>query len=392
MSKPTVGWLALTMAWLSLEAGPGRSLPEPPEQGRAWVAPSTMLPRFLVTATAALFEQGVADPRGCEYRAVEIAEGGNASQGRGWVLPEAADAPGRFVVGWDGLVYPVRSVGEPLDLGRDVALLADHLKRSRDDRAARPWSGNGWGFPRDGQRSNNSTGLAGVDDHSPIKLALLLRIGRADLAESLFAAGTTWTPAPRARDLTDYGISYLSLARDWAVSSFHRLVAAHARGDDGVALDLARKLARFRDLVTARGDALGFARPGRNVVGAPAEGPVPPFPFLDQLDALLADHERRAALPPRGPIPRRGADPAARVAALIRDLDQIDERQMSSPGAAHPGGSPWSRSWSPRATRPSGRSSLSLNPTTGSPGRSPAAEGDRPSGSSTRSPRLPSPA
>ena len=45
-------------------------------------------------------------------------------------------------------------------------------------------------------------------------------------------------------------------------------------------------------------------------------------------------------MPPRGPIPKKGGDPSARIAALIRDLDQIDERQMMSPGAAHPGNSP----------------------------------------------------
>ena len=52
----------------------------------------------------------------------------------------------------------------------------------------------------------------------------------ADLAEALFAAGTNWTPDVRARDLTDYGISYLTLAVDWAGSAFKRLIGAYACG------------------------------------------------------------------------------------------------------------------------------------------------------------------
>ena len=41
----------------------------------------------------------------------------------------------------------------------------------------------------------------------------------------------------------------------------------------------------------------------------------------------------------RDPIPKKGGDPSARIAALLRDLDQIHEQQMRSPGAASPGNS-----------------------------------------------------
>ena len=122
------------------------------------------------------------------------------------------------------------------------------------------------------------------------------------------------------------------------MTGFRRLIQAHARGDDVIALDTARNLTRFRDLATAKADAMGFARPDRQDRFGP--GPAPRFYFLTQLDELLNDHEVRAKMPPRGSIPKKGGDPAARVAALIRDLDQIDERQMGSPGAAHPESSP----------------------------------------------------
>ena len=105
-----------------------------------------------------------------------------------------------------------------------------------------------------------------------------------------------------------------------------------------IALDTARKLARFRDLVSAQADAMGFTLGQRQLPGG--AGPPPRFYFLTQLDELLRDHERRAKLPHRGPIPKKGGDPSVRISALIRDLDQIDEQQMGSPGAAYPGNSP----------------------------------------------------
>ncbi len=191
----------------------GTTIPEPPSQGQPWTAPATKLPKFLVTATAILFEQGVADPRGCEYREVEV--GGDwIVKAHGFVLPERADAPGRFVICWDGLVYPALTVGAPADLDRDVHELAASLKQAHDDAQSNRFNqGFSWSFSRD---RRIPFGAVGVNDNSPLKLCLLLRLGRADLAEALFAAGTTWTPDARARDLTDYGISYLTLAVDWA--------------------------------------------------------------------------------------------------------------------------------------------------------------------------------
>ncbi len=50
---------------------------------------------------------------------------------RGFVLPERGDTPGRFVVCWDGLIYPALSVGEPADLDRDIQDLAASLKQKR---------------------------------------------------------------------------------------------------------------------------------------------------------------------------------------------------------------------------------------------------------------------
>lgn len=342
MSLAIVGLLAMT----SFAADPprpvpkfeGKSIPDPPRQKEPWTPPQTGLPRFLVSATADLFEQGVADPRGCEYRDVEA---GNRDifKTRGFVLPRRDGEPGRFVITWDGVIYPAISVGPPADLDKDVRTLAETMKRER----AAPVAKNANPFEGRGQFTSthvneyrwDSGGPSGVNGRSALKVCLLLRLGRADLAEALFAAGTTWTPEVRGRDLTDYHISYLTLATDWAVPVFVRLVSAHMRGDDAIALDAARRLSAFAKAAEAKAEAMGFPRSQARFNDAPSY-----MPFLSQLPDSLADHERRAKEPARGPIPKRGGDPSARIAALIRDLDQIDERQMSSPGAAYPGRSP----------------------------------------------------
>ena len=269
----------------------GKTIPDPPRQKEPWTPPRTQLPRFLVTATSALFEQGMADPRGCEYREVEIVEW-RTFRTRAFVLPEKPGESFRFAVSWDGVIGPVSSVGPAADLDADIRALTNAMRRDRANFAP--------------------------------KLCILLRFGRADLAELLFAAGTTWTPEIRGRDLTDYHISYLTLARQWAVTMFERLVDAHMRADDAIALDAARRLSAFAKAAQTRAMEMGFEREQTRFGN---DGPVY-FPFLRQLPELLADHERRAIEGARGPTPPHGADPAARVAALIRDLDEIAHPQM----------------------------------------------------------------
>ena len=318
--------LLLLLVALTLQAGPfaeerrpaprfdGRSIPDPPQQKEPWTPPQTKLPRFLVSATTALFEQGMADPRGCEYRDVEVGES-HIIKTRGFVLPRERSSAGRFVVSWDGVVYP-RSPSAPLaDLKKDIRALAESMKR---DRAGRRDQGD---EPRRrGRRvhrlaavpSGGGMDPRAVETRSALKLCLLLRLGRADLAEALFAAGTNWTPEVRGRDLTDYHINYLTLATEWAAAVFIRLIDAHMRGDDAIALDAARRLSAFVKAVETKAAAMGFQRaPGTRISDeAPAY-----LPFLRQLPELLADQERRAKEPrggrsrSAGATPRRGSPP-----------------------------------------------------------------------------------
>jgi hypothetical protein len=65
----------------------GTSIPDPPRQREPWTPPDTKLPRFLINATAALFEAGMADPRGCTYRDIEVRDT-SLIKTRGFVLLE----------------------------------------------------------------------------------------------------------------------------------------------------------------------------------------------------------------------------------------------------------------------------------------------------------------
>src|SRR5215471_8755747 len=52
-----------------------KTFPQPPEQHSAWLPPTSELPTNFLTATALLFEQGLADPRGCSYQEIEVGTG-----------------------------------------------------------------------------------------------------------------------------------------------------------------------------------------------------------------------------------------------------------------------------------------------------------------------------
>ena len=209
--------------------------------------------------------------------------------------------------------------------------LEDAARIRREAQAKRPGVGEASGFG--GFGTNHEEYPVSLRSLHPIKLSLLLRIGRADLAEAVWAAAMgrpREEAAKRKVDLSNYGVSYLTMATDLAWYHFDRAVCAHMRGDDAVALADARALTALQIAVEAKADEMGFDRPRR--FGDRGEGPAPYLDFLGQLPELLADQERRAREPKRPPVPPPGGEPKARIAALIDDLDQAAARQMSQPG------------------------------------------------------------
>ena len=284
-------------------------LPTPPRQAEPWTPPPTTLPRFLVSATASLCEQGLADPRGCDYRKIKLTVGsvwggeGHELETTGWVLPTADGGKPRHAVAWNGLVYPLAGDLGPGDLDADIRALVRATGAVSKDQVVRRGGFNGFG-------SNNESSSLDAKSFHAIKVCLLLRLGRAGLAESLWDAANGKPQAARANgagaklDLNSYGVSYLTLARDLAWYHFDRAVCAHIRGDDPVALADARFLMGFTRAVEIKADAMGFERPEHmDRRGEPA----PYIEFLGQLPDLLADQERRAwerAKPPRRPRAR----------------------------------------------------------------------------------------
>ena len=169
----------------------GDSLPDPPARNRPFTTTKTKLPQAFLTATAALFDLGLADPRDCEYREVWLAIGDRKSGDGGvvkvhaWAFPPgASDVPkgARFAVAWNGLVYPVVTVGEKARLSADVEA------QCKEDDAART--------QRKKDRPNEDLDRFGIDfgedvsvsehDLLPIKACLLLRLGETSLAERVW--------------------------------------------------------------------------------------------------------------------------------------------------------------------------------------------------------------
>ena len=258
----------------------GDFLPEPPAQKLPWKPPadSSLGPRVL-QATDELFELGLADPRGCEYRKVCFGTGsvwtGDAGveQYHAWVIPPTdagksdSKTPAiRFAIAWNGLVYPLVSVGERADLCADVEAACGARK------AVRVGCAEGT--------------MASVTNPQPIKVCLLLRLGEVPLAERVwkavgFAHETSDKEAERKFDpFALFATEYLSVR-------FDRCVAAHMAGNDRMALiDAGALLAAKKPL-----DKFAAERkPTSEYAGTPSE-----FDFLDPVAELRDDELRRFA-------------------------------------------------------------------------------------------------
>lgn len=316
--------------------------PTPPQQSVAWDAPENA-PTNLLSAAMTLFAQGFPDPRGCEYRQVTVEVGGVWGEPRrarpetnvaiippvlkvptrGWLLPETQSSTQRFAICWNGLIYPVLAVGEPVNLAEEVA----NLPR---------WINRGYYIGV----SEEKQSVFATNARSS-RLLLLLRSGFTE------AAVTNWQAfhqpqlsrsGPRSvAQSADSSVPdpYLTFASDWAWAMFDRAICAHVRGADALALATAQTLAVVQPKIEAEAARRGFPR-SRYFDSARQNRERPYLDFLDPLPHLLADQERRAREGERIPALTRGLtnwpSAAERIAVLIRDLDQIAARQWSQPG------------------------------------------------------------
>ncbi len=278
------------------------TIPSPPSQTAAWKPPATLLPETFVSATATLFDHGLGDPRDCEYRQVEVVSGSVwggsvVCKIHGWVLPnKSANQTQRFGIGWNGLVYPLVSVGEPANLSGDVL---QSIKQDENLRARYKIEHPDFPFFRLQHAVSEATSMS-HEMLLPLKASLLLRLGHTDLAERVWSA---WSAG---RDGDDKDL-YLILSREWAWALFDRAVTAHMRGDDKLSVLSARSL-------------IGIQRTGD-------------LTFLKPLTQLLADGERRLK-DKANPLEEdfRIKNPQVPVDTLIQHLDEVVAVQRGQPG------------------------------------------------------------
>ncbi len=296
--------ILLLLAFLSTLVSADDILPIPPQQKQPWTPPSTSLSPAVVDAVKELFDQGLADPRGCDYREIEIPWGEITIKTHGWVLPENGDT--HCAVGWNGLVYPLKSVGAPSSLEKDIAAIPTRDAFVQLDQT---WPiGEYWALS--------------LQSLTPGKAALLLRLGRADLAEQVWKKGFSKHPDKMADD------PYLLLARPWLENFYDQAVQNHIHGRDPEALALCRRLVPLLPQAEATAAKRNLPKPEKSNVY---------FPALEQLPELAADQERRAKEPPYRTVVESGqpAQGPERIAALIRDLEQVHVIQVMNPGATN---------------------------------------------------------
>src|SRR5262249_3075208 len=131
---------------------------------------------------------GLADPRGCAYREIELQIGSvwgfdEPVRTHGWVLPSrdgGRDGDQTWAIAWDGLVYPARAAGGAPGRGAGVAEITAALQP-----AARAAAKHG------GERivRMNERDAYAVSYATPTltKVALVLQIGEPELASQLWS-------------------------------------------------------------------------------------------------------------------------------------------------------------------------------------------------------------
>ncbi len=278
----------------------GGSAPIPPQQNISWHVPASDIPNNFTNAVQALFKKGFADPRGCEYRKITIAWGDDAwgfffrAKTHGWVLPESENSTQRFAILWNGLVYPVIAVGKKVSVKSDVQQIIKYNIQQINI------TKNKLRLPESKKLQWPEIFLYGMllscgcGDASIC--ALLLRLGDVKLAAEVYRTG-----------IEIHGKHYLKrllsqLEFDYKWNIFSRALAATMYGDDKLALCFAEQLEPL-----VNNDNTGFGSTSRK----------------------LLDDLRRREKEKRQPLPA----PKNKIDALIRDLENVNTRQMGQPGS-----------------------------------------------------------
>ena len=160
-------------------------LPTPPQQHVPWQPHAVKWLDIFAHAAAVLFDQGLPDPRGCAYRAMtvrtgETAPGQQTVPVHGWLLPAQRGLRQRYAICWNGMMYPVQSIGKDAALTADVQQVFAALKEEKRRHIA--------GEPPVLSQVFLPDHLAFPGESHTLKIILLLRLGKCDLARQLYLA------------------------------------------------------------------------------------------------------------------------------------------------------------------------------------------------------------
>lgn len=318
----------------------GSKLPVPPLQNQPWTPPASKLPESFVSATNWLFEQGMADPRGCEYREIEVTVGNvwgeyGPVKAHGWVLPQdptTEKTRQRFAVCWNGLVYPVKRIGKKLALQNDLRKpikkqVEVYLAYIRKNPNSSYWK----------EFSLDEKYNVAQQEPSLVWCSLLLRLGEPELANQVWdVIQTPMSVEENNHSTARYPFFPLVFQCIWPM--FDRGLSAHMRGDDQLALSDFRQAILVNSHFEIEAARRGIPRPIR-----PGRRDEKLEPYIDSfqiLPQLLADQERRALERTLNTPCKRAieagrnafSDQTAWISALIHDLDTIQARQYTQPG------------------------------------------------------------
>lgn len=320
----------------------GTLIPIPPQQSAPWTPASTKLPANVVGACQELFDAGLADPRGCEYREIVVPLRAESDFGpvpkadefetHGWVLPAQAGESRRYAVCWNGLVYPLVSIGASANLDGDIQIIiaqnpAPNPEWQRQDPSMPS--------PRDSVK---------FDCFTLVKIPLLLRLGRGDLAEEIWNHEQACIMASRwNEDDLKQTDPFVILSEEWLRSTLDRALDAHMRNDPKLALAFLEPIPGWRKKVED-------ATERRSAILARTHQDYHPYRWwfdpkvLNQIPALIGEEQRRikenVTSREEEFAPEKVAVKKERIALLVHDLEDVEAHPMMMPGYVDFGMSP----------------------------------------------------
>jgi hypothetical protein len=304
------------------------ALPVPPNQRTPWNPPSTStIPNYVIKVADQLFNAGFADPRGGVYRKVEVFShhfDQRITQTHAWVFP------GDFAVCWNGMVYRVKTAGDAADLEADVQAIL----------ATKPWGGRMLASIRSGDDSDPAAFWANMQTQPivPASIALLLRLGRADLADKLWVARDqptlTWDQAHLHE--REEGLWLTTAGTAWFAAAYWRFVFAFGAADDFDSADVGESILEWRSRMPN-----AWQTENRWL-----SNPVSDISFLTPVPEIAADARRRLKEPRRQNIDLKAiADDkngtgeffhqtqAVRLAQLTDRLEDVVGSKITIPGS-----------------------------------------------------------